>query len=84
MTTKSKELIRAEQQFLYTLQQIVDGFPQYTISQHLLHFLRQKSEKKEPYFWSTTLLLQKIEQYYDELKELMLDPEYNEDDEEDY
>lgn len=68
MSIKSKQDIRIEQQFLHTLSKIIEDFPQYTISQHLVHFLRKKNEAKESYYWSEELLLKKIENYYDELK----------------
>ncbi len=69
---KTKQQIRTEQQFLYTLAQIVESFPQYTIAQHLIHFLRKKGEAKETYFWSDEVVLQKLEFYYDELKQDLL------------
>lgn len=65
---KTKQQIRVQQQFLYTLAQIVEIFPQYTITQHLIHFLRKKNEVKEAYFWADEVILQKLESYYDELK----------------
>lgn len=65
---KTKDLIRIEQQFLYTLAQVIESFPQYSIAQHLIHFLRKKSEAKEAYFWTPEKALQKLESYYDELK----------------
>lgn len=68
MNIKSKQAIRIEQQFLHTFSKIIEDFPQYTISQHLIHFLRKKNEIKEAYYWSEELLLKKIENYYDELK----------------
>lgn len=61
--------VRNQKQFLYIIAQIVEIFPQYTISQHIWHILRKKNEAKEAYFWSDDLLLKKTEQYYDELKE---------------
>lgn len=64
---KTKQQLRIEQQFLYTLAKIIEAFPQYTISQHLVHFLRKKNEAKEAYYWSSEKILQKIESYYDEL-----------------
>lgn len=63
--------IRTQKQFLYNLAQIIELFPQYSIAQHVLHFLRPKGDK-DPYFWSNESLLKKIEQYYDELKQDLL------------
>jgi hypothetical protein len=65
---KTKNQVQVEQQILYNLTQIVEAFPQYTIAQHICHFLRKKTEAKDVYFWSDELLLRKIEAYYDELK----------------
>lgn len=72
MTQKPKKQVQLEQQFLYTLAQIVESFPQYTLAQHLSHFLRKKCENKDVYFWSDDLILQKVEEYYDELKRDLL------------
>lgn len=72
-SNKTKELIRIEQQFLYILNLIIESFPKYTISQHLLHFLRKKGDKEDPYFWSSSKLLRKLELYYDELKKDLID-----------
>lgn len=68
MAYKSKHQIQIEQQFLFTLAKIVESFPQYTIAQHMVHFQRRKGENQELYYWKDDLLLQKIEEYYDELK----------------
>lgn len=68
MIIKTKNQIQIEQQFLYSLAKIVEMCPQYTIAQHLVHFMRRKGESKETYYWKDDLLLNKIENYYDELK----------------
>lgn len=67
MRIKTKHEVQLEQQLIYNLTQIFELFPQYTMAQHFLHFLRRKSEK-DPYFWSGEMLLKKVEEYYDELK----------------
>lgn len=69
MIVKTKNQIQIEQQFLYNLAQIIEAFPQYKVAEHLAHFLRKKGENQEFYYWSNTLLLQKLEEYYSELKE---------------
>lgn len=68
MANKTKQQIQIEQQFLYILAQIVESFPQYKISQHLIHFQRRKGDGKDMYFWSDEYTLKKLEDYYDELK----------------
>lgn len=65
---KTKAQIQVEQQILYNLANIIEAFPQYSIAQHLSHFLRKKNETKDVYFWSDELILKKVEEYYDELK----------------
>lgn len=68
MIKKTKERIQAEQQIFHLLLNIVEMFPQYSITQHLTHILRKKNELKDVYDWSDELLLKKFEDYYDELK----------------
>lgn len=79
MNIKTKQQVQVEQQILYNLSQIVEVFPQYTLAQHMAHFLRRKNEKKESYEWSDELLLKKIEAYHDELKRDLLLPIEEED-----
>ena len=64
---KSKETIKIEQQILYNLVQITDMFPQYTLSQHVVHILRTKGKNIDPYFWDNITLLSIVEGYLDEL-----------------
>ena len=78
MNVKTKQQVQIEQQFLYNLAQIIETFPQYRIGEHLGHFLRKKSAKQEFYYWSNEFLLQKIEEYYNELKETLAVIETNE------
>lgn len=68
MKIKTKAQIQIEQQFLYNLAQVLEAFPQYTISQHLVHFTRRKGLKQELYDWSDERILQRLEDYYNELK----------------
>lgn len=67
MNVKTKNQVQVEQQILHMLAQVIEAFPQYTVSQHLLHVLRKKTDTKEPYFWSEELLLRKLEEYNEEL-----------------
>ena len=65
---KDKKETQIEKQIFFNLLKISESFPQYTLSQHLTHILRTKGkEKTKSYFWDSALLLQKVEQYYDEL-----------------
>ena len=72
MNLKSKQQVQIEQQVLYYLSQIVELFPQYTLAQHFTHFMRRKGELKDTYFWPDELILKKVEEYYDELKNDLL------------
>jgi len=65
---KNRKQIQVEQQILYTLAQIIETCPQYTCAQHIAHFMRKKCDAKQPYQWANEVLLQKMENYYDELK----------------
>ena len=69
---KTKQQVQIEQQVLYLLAQIIEICPQYTLSQHFSHFLRRKGEAKDVYFWSDQQVLNKVEAYYDELKNDLL------------
>lgn len=64
---KTKDQIRLEQQIIYNINRVVETFPEYTVAQHLFHFLRKKSDIKDPYDWDNMKLLSKIESYYSEL-----------------
>jgi hypothetical protein len=76
---KNKRDLQIEQQIIYNLVQILESFPQYTLSQHLWHTLRSKGTEKEPYFWDNLTLLSKIEAYNNELNtELVYDTESDE------
>lgn len=42
---KEKSRVQIEQQFIYLLINIIESYPQYSISEHLSHFLRKKRMK---------------------------------------
>ncbi len=63
-----KKRKQIEEQVFYNFMQVVQQFPQYSISQHLSHFLRKKEDSEEAYFWSNEKLLKKVEAYKDELE----------------
>lgn len=68
MENKTKQQLQVEQRFLYTLAQVIEVCPQYTIAQHITHFLRKKNALQEAYFWTDLQLLKRLEDYYDEIK----------------
>lgn len=70
--SKNKKDLQTEKQILYLLSQISEMFPQYTFAQHLVHILRTKGFRKDPYEWGDVSLLKVIEQYYDELQSDLL------------
>lgn len=66
---KDKKKIQTEQQIFHLMINIVEMYPQYTLSQHLCHALRKKEDVQEAYFWSDEKLLKRFEDYYDELRQ---------------
>lgn len=62
-----KKRKQIEEQVFYNFMQVVQQYPQYTISQHICHFQRKKSDKEDAYYWGNEKLLKKIEDYKDEL-----------------
>lgn len=79
MSIKTKKQVQVEQQILYNLTQIIEICPQYSVAQHFVHFMRPKSDNTDVYGWSDDIILKKIEEYYDELREDLLTPSVNED-----
>lgn len=73
-----KRRMQSIQQIFHNLTEVVELYPQYSVSQHLSAILRRKSETgKEFHFWSNDELLKKIEQHKEELEgeEIMNDSE---------
>lgn len=71
-----KKRRQIEEQIFYNFMQIFQGYPQYSVTQHLCHILRKKNDDEESYFWSLDKFLKKVEDYKDELdKELSLPQE---------
>jgi hypothetical protein len=66
---KDKNRIQTEQQIIHLLINIVEMYPQYTMSQHVCHILRKKGGAEESYHWQDEQLLKRFEDYYDELKQ---------------
>jgi hypothetical protein len=62
---KQKKIV--EEQVFYNFMQIVQAYPQYTLTQHLWHVLRTKGDDQQPYYWQDEKLLKKFEDYKDEL-----------------
>lgn len=72
----NKEKKRVQEQIFYNLMRLVEEYPQYSISQHLVHILRTKGDSQDNYFWDDAKLLKKFEDYRDELdKELKIQKE---------
>lgn len=66
-TKKEKTKVQVEQQFIYLIMNIIETYPQYSLSQHLCHILRRKGDSDEAYYWDEEKFLKKVEDYYDEL-----------------
>lgn len=64
---KDRSKVQVEQQFIYLIMNIIETYPQYSLSQHLCHILRKKNEGEEAYYWDEEKFLKKVEDYYDEL-----------------
>lgn len=63
-----KDKMIITQQVIHNIMEIVELYPQYSISQHLNTILRRKNSKKESFFWSNEELLKRIEQHKTELE----------------
>lgn len=71
---KDKSKVQIEQQFIYLVMNIIEGYPQYSLPQHLCHVLRKKTDDEESYHWSDEKFLKKVEDYYDELNQEFSNP----------
>lgn len=64
-----KRRMQVIQQIFHNLSEVVELYPQYSVSQHLSAILRRKSsDGKEFHFWNNDELLKKIEQHKEELE----------------
>ena len=64
-----KEDMQVRQQFFHRFMEIVDSYPKYPIAQHMAAFLRRKSAEVPEFFhWSNKDLLNRLEQYKQELE----------------
>ena len=65
----NKEDTQLRQQFFHNFMEVVDMYPQYPIAQHMAAFLRRKSDSGPEFFhWSNKDLLNRLEQYKQELE----------------
>lgn len=63
-----KEDMQIRQQIFHGLIEVADAHPKYPIAQHLSAILRRKSDKGPEFFhWTNKELLNRIEQYKQEL-----------------
>lgn len=70
--------MRTKQLIFHNFMQIVESFPQYKISQHLSHILREKGDSQKHYYWEDSKLLKRLEDYKDELENELANPEIEE------
>lgn len=64
-----KQRMQITQQIFHNLLEIVELYPQYSVSQHLATISRRKSSSgKELFYWSNEELLKKVEAHKSELE----------------
>lgn len=68
MSIVDKQNMQTKQLIFHNLMQIVETFPQYSVTKHLYHILRRKGDPEEVYDWADEKLLKKFEDYKDELE----------------
>ena len=68
MTIIDKQEMQIKQLIFHNLMQIVEMFPQYTVTKHLYHIMRKKGDSQDVYDWTDEKLLKKFEDYKDELE----------------
>lgn len=68
MSTVDKQKTITTQLIFHNLMEVVDLFPQYTLTQHLYHIMRKKGDDQDVYSWKDEKLLKKFEEYKDELE----------------
>lgn len=75
-TKPDKKNMQTTQQIFHILLELIELYPNYTITQHLSGILRKKkSGVAESYFWSNEQLLKRVENYKHELENDSLDVE---------
>ncbi len=75
--TVQKEIIR-------NIGELMVLYPQYTASQHLVHFLRSLGDEEKAYSWTNQKLLKKIENYREELANELAEPSDTDDEDDDF
>jgi len=71
-----KKSMQTTQQIFHILSELIELYPNYTITQHLSGILRKKKPGvAEAYFWSNEQLLKRVESYKHELENDSLDEE---------
>jgi hypothetical protein len=64
-----RKKMQVVQEIFHNLSEVVELYPQFSISQHLSTILRRKSsDAKEFFHWNNDELLKKIEQHKEELE----------------
>ena len=64
-----KEDMQVRQQFFHRFMEVVDAHPKYPIAQHMAAFLRRKADSgPEFFYWNNKELLNRVEQYKQELE----------------
>jgi hypothetical protein len=64
-----KKKMQTTQEIFHNLLEIVELYPQYSITQHFHTITRRKSDtEKEFYYWNEEFFLKRIQQHKDELE----------------
>lgn len=66
----NKQKVQTKQQIFHHFVEIIELFPQYSISQHIVHVMRPQTGC---YTWTDEDLLKKFEKYRDELESDLVD-----------
>ena len=57
----------ARSKFITHFAMVLEGFPNYTIAEHLSTLMRKEGDQEKPYFWDDDKMLKKVETYYKNL-----------------
>jgi hypothetical protein len=73
-----------QKEIMRNIGELIMLYPQYTASQHLVHFLRSQGDEEKAYSWTNHKLLKKIENYREELANELSERSDEDEDDEDF
>jgi hypothetical protein len=74
--SNNKKGMQIKQQIFHHFAEIVELYPQYSVTQHMIHVMRPQTGS---YQWNDEELLKKFEKYRDELENELVDTIQEED-----